>query len=170
LGIGYFKSFDRLPFPIIHLDPNFFSKMTSTRPNGLTILGLLAIVGGAIAVLLGLINLGTGIEVLDSLKPAGVAPSPASLNSDHSLMITGAVNLVAGIINLLFGFGALKLQVWAWWLGIIMQIFGVAALLASFFTARLHIIPALVILIIYSLVLYYLFQPSVKHSFRSQVD
>jgi len=144
--------------------------MTSTRPKGLTVLGILAIVGGAIAVVFGLANLGTGIEALESLRPADAIASTAPLNSGHILMITGVINLVVGIINLLFGFGTLKLKTWAWWLGIIMQILGVAALLASFFTGRLHIVPALIILIIYGLVLYYLFQPSIKHAFHDQVD
>jgi len=92
--------------------------MKSNRPIGIKILAILAIASGAIAALAGLVNLGFGITLLENLRQQNLPPSP----TDHILLTAGGLNVIVGMINLLFGLGFLSLKPWAWLLGVIMQI------------------------------------------------
>jgi len=71
-----------------------------------------------------------------------------------------------GLLNLIFGFGALALKPWAWLYGILVQIPGILVSLALLAVddpvAKL---VGIVGIVIYGLILYYLFTPNVKRVF-----
>ncbi|MER3435003.1 MAG: hypothetical protein C4288_16685 [Leptolyngbya sp. ERB_1_1] len=72
--------------------------------------------------------------------------------------------LIIGVLNLIFGFGALALKPWAWIYGILVQIPGILSslvLLGSSQTLPIGVVA----IVIYGLILYYLFTPSVKRVF-----
>ncbi|NCQ89354.1 MAG: hypothetical protein DWQ58_03160 [Microcystis aeruginosa TA09] len=136
--------------------------MKSNRPIGIKILAILAIASGAIAALAGLVNLGFGITLLENLRQQNLPPSP----TDHILLTAGGLNVIVGMINLLFGLGFLSLKPWAWLLGVIMQIANIAIIIISLFAGRLPWLLSLLLLIIYGAILSYFFQPRVRQAFN----
>ena len=69
-----------------------------------------------------------------------------------------------GILNLIFGFGALALKPWAWLYGIVVQIPGILFSLALFSSGD-TLLLGIIGIVIYGLILYYLFTPNVKRVF-----
>lgn len=140
--------------------------MNTPPPNGIKILAILAIVGGLITLIMGLANLGIGVELLSNLKHPSLTTVETTLSSDHLLLLSGGINFMIGIVNLLFGLGALSLKPWAWYLGIAMQVLGVIIIFVSWFSGRLLIPIAVILLLIYGGVLYYFFQPKIRQAFH----
>lgn len=136
--------------------------MKSNRPIGIKILAILAIAGGTIVALAGLVNLRVGITLLENLRQQNLPPSP----TDHILLTAGGLNVIVGMINLLFGLGFLSLKPWAWLLGVIMQIANIAIIIISLFAGRLPWLLSLLLLIIYGAILSYFFQPRVRQAFN----
>lgn len=112
--------------------------------------------------LAGLVNLGFGITLLENLRQQNLPPSP----TDHILLTAGGLNVIVGMINLLFGLGFLSLKPWAWLLGVIMQIANIAIIIISLFAGRLPWLLSLLLLIIYGAILSYFFQPRVRQAFN----
>jgi len=83
------------------------------RPVGVTIVSVLAIIGGALVFLsslgyLGLAALRTSmfIGVISGLSPSLV-------------LGTGVISLIVGVMAIAFGFGALSMKSWAWLTGVV---------------------------------------------------
>ncbi|MCX6700626.1 MAG: hypothetical protein NTV68_12035 [Methanomicrobiales archaeon] len=118
----------------------------SGRPLGVTILGILWIIGGLFAIIGGV--LGGAI-----LSVAGFGGIGAAL---------GVGAFIIGIIDLLLGIGCFKAWSWVWIVGVIFSaisiLIGIVSLLTTGFSALLGIIIA-------AIILYYLFQPQVKAYF-----
>lgn len=114
------------------------------RPLGVTIIAVLAAIGGV----LGLIGSFTLFSVFGSAFGFVAAYALA--------------NVAISILLLVFAFGAWTLQPWAWTLGIVLEavaiVFGLYALVDGDASAVVSIALAAV-------VLWYLFQPSVKAAF-----
>jgi hypothetical protein len=83
------------------------------RPMGVTILAVLAIVGGIVNIVLALPYLG-----VTALALPGVVASIGSLGTGV-LMSLGVGMLLIGAIQLMFGIGAMQLRSWAWVMGVI---------------------------------------------------
>jgi len=83
------------------------------RPIGVTILGVLVIVGGVLFLLLGLLALAGAflLFLLPGQEPlTGLA------------LLLGLVALVLGILLIVSGSGLMKLRPWAWWLAVLVLV------------------------------------------------
>jgi hypothetical protein len=115
------------------------------RPLGVTILGILWILGGLLALLAGL-----GIAAIGTVLagPIGLA--------------IGVVFIIVGLVDLALGVGCFKAWPWVWTVGVVFSIISIIIGLYSLVTTG---IGALLGLIIPVIILYYLFQPNVKAYF-----
>ena len=122
------------------------------RPMGVTVLAILAFIGGAFGVLGALALLGLGVAF------AGYAGGGLSF-------IFGIVLLVLSALELYIGWGFWNLKRTAWSLGLV--VFG-ASLIIQFIEMLLGysaISSFIISLIIYGILLYYLLTPAVKAAF-----
>jgi len=118
----------------------------SGRPLGVTILGILWIIGGLFAIFGGVI--GGAI-----LSVAGFGGLGAAL---------GVTAFIIGIIDLLLGIGCFKAWSWVWIVGVIFSAISILIGIVSLFTTGFS---ALLGIVIAAIILYYLFQPQVKAYF-----
>lgn len=116
------------------------------RPLGVTILGVLWIIGGLFAIIGGIV--GGAILSMAGLGGLGAA--------------IGVIAFIIGIIDLLLGIGCFKAWPWVWIVGVIFSAISVLIGIVSLFTTGLS---ALLGIIIAAIILYYLFQPQVKAYF-----
>jgi uncharacterized membrane protein (DUF2068 family) len=124
------------------------------RPTGITILAILALIGGIFMVLAGILAL-TGSAFLATQGEGGVAVLA---------IIIGLIMLVAGVLNLVFAVGAWSLKPWAWTLGIIVQVISLVMAIVQGATSGNWGNQALSI-IIAIIILYYLNTRGVKEAF-----
>jgi uncharacterized membrane protein (DUF2068 family) len=113
------------------------------RPTGVTILAVLAAIGGVLALLggLGLLALG------------GVG------------LIAGLILLVSAALSLAFAYGAWTLKPWGWLLGMISYGLSLVSNVLSVLTGSATIGGVALSVIIAIIVLYYLNTPEVKRAF-----
>jgi len=111
------------------------------RPLGVTIIGILWIIGGILA-LAG----GTGSAFM--LGPLGVA--------------FGTALVIIGLIQIVLGIGCFMAWPWVWTVGVILTVISLLMGIASLFTTGAGV---LLTIIIAAIILYYLFQPHVKAYF-----
>ena len=141
--------------------------MTQQRPTGVTILAILAFIGGALGILVG--GLGTICGgVLGGLGAAATReiPNGGQLVAVGFLAgLTGLSALVIGVLELITGFGFWTLKPWAWILGMIVSIVGIVLALFSAIVARGGLFGAIIPIVIYGVIIYYLFTPEVKKAF-----
>lgn len=83
------------------------------RPVGVTILAILALIGGVVNVILALPYLGVSTLAIPAIS-GEFGGSLASM-----ALFSGIFLAVLGIVQLAFGVGALRLSSWAWTLGVI---------------------------------------------------
>jgi uncharacterized membrane protein (DUF2068 family) len=113
-----------------------------TRPQGVTILAVLAAIGGVLGILAGVALLGLG----------------------GSIAIFGLIAVVQSVLLLAFAYGAWMLKPWAWTLGVVAEVIGL--ILSVLFIVNGSSISSQVIGIVISVaILYYLFTPNVKAAF-----
>ncbi len=120
-----------------------YSAPSGDRPLGVTILGILQILGGILSIVAGfgliaLAALMTGFELL--------------------FMAIGAVTLVLGIVGLIVGWGLYTMKSWAWMIAIILNIINIILAIYPSFNIMSMIIPIIIIL--------YLNQADIKSRFR----
>ena len=116
------------------------------RPLGVTILGVLWIIGGLFAIMGGIV--GGAILSMEGFGGLGAA--------------IGVVAFIIGVVDLLLGIGCFKAWSWVWIVGVIFSAISVLIGIVSLFTTGLS---ALLGIIIAAIILYYLFQPQVKAYF-----
>lgn len=129
------------------------------RPTGVTILAILAFIGGAFGILGGLALLGFGI----AFAGAGFAGGGLSF-------VFGIVIIALSILELYIGWGFWNLKRTAWSLGLV--VFG-ASLIIQFIELLLgynSITSFVVSLVITGIILYYLLTPAVKAAFGVEGD
>lgn len=136
------------------------------RPTGVTILGILAIVGGVFAIL------GSLFAVAGSLLALFVGAATVGERGSLGLAAVGAagfvfsiVFLVIGVLYIVFGTGVLRLRGWAWTLGVGLSIVSIASDVLRVLTAHGAWGGAIVSIAISGVILYYLFTPDVKAAF-----
>jgi hypothetical protein len=122
------------------------------RPTGVTILAILAAIGGVLGLLAGIFALGIG---------GAVAASGGALGGLVSVL--GIVAIVQGVLALAFAYGAWMLKPWAWTLGIVA--FGISLVLAVIGIINGDFTGQILSVVIAVAVLYYLFTPQVKAAF-----
>ncbi len=116
------------------------------RPLGVTILGILWLLGGLFWITGGFIAGGI-------LNLAGLGTLAATF---------GVILLVIGIIDLLLGIGCFMAWSWVWVVGIIAVIINILVCLVSLFTGGSGAIIGLIIAVIIG---WYVYQPKVKAYF-----
>ena len=128
------------------------------RPMGVTILAVLAAIGGVLAVLAGLVLVGLS---------SSVAAADMALPLSGVVAILGIVSIVVGIGDLAFAYGAWGLKPWAWMLGIVLEVVGIAVNLLEFRSATAS--STIISVVIAGAIIYYLYQPHVRRAFGQSV-
>ncbi len=118
------------------------------RPTGITILALMAALGGICVILL-----------------SGAIPVPGlAVAAGGEPLLIAAGLLVGGVLSVVFGIGAWLTQPWAWWVGIVGEAVLLLASVAGF--VRSIVFPGTSIgLVIAAGVLYLLIRPKVRRAF-----
>lgn len=125
----------------------------SARPMGITILAVLAAIGGVFLLLGGLASIGLG----------SLAASASGSGALGGLVaIFGILFLALGVLYLAFAYGAWTLKRWAWTLGVAGQVISLALAAVNAVTGGgVNIVGILISVAI----LYYLYTPAVKAAF-----
>ncbi len=143
------------------------------RPTGVTILGILAILGGITglfggAVLIGLgLLLGTLVASAEIANQLTLAGYPGLTGLGVSLISTivillGVIVLILGILYLAVGVGFFGGKGWAWTLGVIVSVIGI---ILNIVQIAVGSFGSVISLLIGLLILYYLMRPHVKSFF-----
>jgi hypothetical protein len=137
------------------------------RPAGVTILGILGIIGGAGAVLLGLLFM-LGSEFLANRLAGGQRVFFAGLAG-----VGGILFLLFGVFELVVAIGLLNLANWARLITMIGAAIGLVLAALGTFGAAIHFFPVLITRrmvagAIDALILWYFSQPNVKQAFSPQ--
>lgn len=120
------------------------------RPLGVTIIGILFIIGGIIA----LIGGGLG----------GLAMSVLGLGIVG--LIFGGILAIIGIVYIILGIGCFKGWGWVWTLAVIFAVLGIIMQIASLaMTGTAGIASVIIGILINAVILWYLFQANVKQWF-----
>ncbi len=132
----------------------------ATRPTGITILAILSAIGGVLSILGGVALIGLG----------GLAAGATGEGAFFGLgAIFGLLILGTGIAGIAFAYGAWTLQPWAWPLGVALQvlslIFAGLAVISNTDNITGAITSQIIGVAISLVILYYLFQPSIKSLF-----
>ena len=125
------------------------------RPLGVTILAILALIGGFFGLLGGIALLGLG----------GLAAGLGAAVDGTYAMIIGLGLLVQAVLNLAFGIGAFMLKPWAWTLGVVAQVLGLLLTVLNVVLLRADLGGQIVGVLISIAILYYLFTPGVRAAF-----
>ncbi len=124
------------------------------RPTGVTILAILAIIGGVLGLCGSLSLFGLG----------GLAAVSGEVSTGAMTGLYGGLGLVSSLIYLAFGVGAWLLKPWAWILGVIAAGLSVVSNVLSLVGGG-TLIAAVIGLIIPVVILWYLFRPEIKAAF-----
>jgi hypothetical protein len=126
---------------------------TAGRPTGITILAILAAIGGVLGIFAGLLLM-VGGAALGAAAGSGALAGLAAL--------IGAVTLALAVGYLVFAWGAWGLQPWAWTLGVVLAaisvVLGLFNLINGDFSAVISIAIA-------GAITYYLFRPEIRAAF-----
>jgi hypothetical protein len=132
------------------------------RPMGITILAVLAFIGGILGICGGLSGI-VGGSFLGGLAASVGASNASALGG--LIAVYSIVALAFAVADLVFGFGAWTLKPWAWMLGMVLFglniVFQLVALLAGWTTFGAALIPV----VIGGVIIYYLLTPEVKKAF-----
>jgi hypothetical protein len=123
------------------------------RPMGVTILAVLAAIGGVLGLLAGVALMGFG----------GLAAGSGFLTGSF-LTIFGLVAIAQAVALLAFAYGAWTLQPWGWILCVAAIVVGLV-MNALFILNGSEIASQIVSIALSAAILYYLFTPAVKQAF-----
>lgn len=117
------------------------------RPTGITILAVLAAIGGVLGLL--------------------AVPGLFALSSVGGFIVTllALITLAQAILALAFAYGAWTLKPWGWTLGVAIYVIGIIVNVVMVLLGYQTIGGILVSVIIAALILYYLNTPDVKRAF-----
>ena len=113
---------------------------TSARPTGVTVLAVLAAIGGVLLLLGALALLAT-------------------------VPLFGIVSLALAILYLGLAYGLWTLQPWAWMLGVGLSIVSIVLSILQVIQGQTTIVSAIISIAISGVILYYLYTPPVKAAF-----
>jgi hypothetical protein len=123
------------------------------RPTGITVLAILAAIGGVFGILGGLALIGVGTVVASSTGLGGLAA------------ILGLIALAYGILSLVLAYGFWTLQPWAWTLGVGLEVAGIVINVLQYINNSSALGGTIFSIAINAIVLWYLSQPNVKAAF-----
>lgn len=142
------------------------------RPTGVTIIGILNIIGGILGLIMGfvLIALGPTLSQISENDTSDTMNTNIELSKiDDYLHIFGIISIPIGIASLIVGIGLLKGKGWAWSGAVILSIISIvfnlvyAALLGGVEASSIG--GTIVGIIINGIILAYLFKSNVKSYF-----
>ena len=132
------------------------------RPMGITILAILAFIGGILGICGALSGI-VGASFLGGLAASVGASNATALGG--MLVVYSIIALAFAAADLVFGFGAWTLKPWAWMLGMVLFglniVFQLVAVIAGWATFT----GVLISLVISGVIIYYLLTPEVKKAF-----
>jgi hypothetical protein len=131
------------------------------RPVGVTVMALISLVQGALwlVFVLGVLGLGGILGALAG--PAGMV-----LGSGMALFMT-FTRLLAALLHIWFGVGALKLKKSAWWIGVLAPAISIAGAFVDVGAGDAALGPKLASIALPALMLLYLLSPGVRGEFRN---
>jgi hypothetical protein len=150
------------------------------RPTGVTILGVLFVIAGALTLLGGVTTLLAipfvanvnpnviGNELQLNGQPLLTPGEQTALAQGSGLILTvlGAVLIPLGIASLVVAYGLFKAKSWAWFVAVVLSIIGLAVNVVSLVTTNMSAITsALVGIAINAIVLYYLSRRNIRQYF-----
>jgi uncharacterized membrane protein (DUF2068 family) len=124
------------------------------RPIGITILAVIAFLGGLVALMSGLALLGVATfyaEAPDQLQALGA--------------FVAAFALGYATLSLIVAFGFWSLRSWAWPIGVALGVLGVVNALSQYAQSQSQLSGMIVSLAISLFIVWYLYQPHVKGAF-----
>lgn len=117
--------------------PGMYPPPKPSRPVGVTILAVLAIIFGILALIGG----------LGTMAIAGLAATiPELAGVGTLLLVIGALVTIMGLLYLVSGIGLLRLRGWAWWLAIIASVLSIVSQLGQYAMAPVLGFPYFVVL------------------------
>ena len=148
------------------------------RPDGITVIAILIIIGGIFLITGGISLMGLGAvlsmtseNIIQSNDISGDLTQLASLGTIP--LAIGAVLLILGIAYLIVSYGLLKAKAWAWVITIIVTIIGliiqiISAIIAGSITSSVlyGLVSHIVGIFISGVIIYYMFRPHVKAFYR----
>lgn len=127
------------------------------RPTGVTVIGVLAIVIGALQILASVAYFGIRLPALLRLTSASSAIVGVTA-------LAGGWSLLFGVLAVVFGIGALRLSSWAWTMGVVLFIIDLIAAVVFMFATGLTLDLAIVAIVAIVL-LAYLYSNDVRTAF-----
>ena len=123
------------------------------RPTGVTIIAVLAAIGGVFGLLASLVLLGAGAAVSTTSGLGGL------------VFVAGIIVLAYSVLSLVLAYGFWTLKPWAWPLGIGVQVLGIIQAVLQFMNDTTNVVSLVISLAIAGVILWYLNQPHVKAAF-----
>lgn len=123
------------------------------RPTGVTIIAVLAAIGGVFGLLAALV-----------LLAGGTVGGATGLGG--FLFVAGLLVLAYAVLSLVIAYGFWTLQPWAWPLGIGVQVLGIVQALLQFMNDPNQLFNMVVSIAIAAVIIWYLYQPHVRAAFR----
>ncbi len=133
------------------------------RPTGVTILAILAAIGGILALCGALALIGLG-GVVGGILGGRVSPTAGFLVGALGVVV-GLITLAIASLNLAFAYGAWNLRPWAWMLGIVTEIISGLLSLIRLVDGRGSVGGEAVNIAIAAIIVYYLMTPEVRKAF-----
>lgn len=128
------------------------------RPSGITILAVLALISGVLALFAALMLFGLG-----ALSGAALGNIGGFIFGGVAIFF-GVITLVSAALSLAFAYGAWYLKPWGWILGVISQGFGILIAVINIINGS-TILSQVFNIAIAGAIIYYLFTPPVKRAF-----
>jgi len=129
------------------------------RPLGVTIIGIVGILVGCLALLAGLAVTVFGIAFIPSIGDfGGILSAFGGLIS-----VVGIVVVFAAVVELIVCWGLLSRKYWAWLVALILEVLGIIGSLGTLMGSPVAALPGLAI---GAVVIWYLLQPHVRAWFE----
>ena len=131
-----------------------------SRPVGITLLGILQVLFGAVALIIGL-----GLLAFTDAIVGHFATAPAIPLERSWVTGIGWALIPLALLAWAYAYGLFKLKAWAWWATLIPQVLSLMGTLLAASTGQAGPLQLLFSLILPLAIVYYLFQPEVKQAF-----
>ncbi len=132
------------------------------RPTGITILAILAFIGGIFGICAGLSGI-VGGSFLGGLAASAGASNATALGG--MVVVYSIIALILAVADLVFGFGAWTLKPWAWMLGMVLFGLNIVFNLVAVIAGWSAISGVIISIVIAGVIIYYLLTPDVKKAF-----
>ncbi len=132
------------------------------RPTGITILAVLALIGGIFGICGGLGGI-VGGSFLGGIAASAGASNATALGG--MVVVYSIVALIFAVADLVFGFGAGTLKPWAWMLGMVLFGLNIVFNLVAVIAGWSSLTSVLISIVIGGVIIYYLLTPDVKKAF-----